>query len=372
MEMTQSDWLEYLDRKLPASARIGGRLFVGCSGGPDSMVLLDLLRQGAQAGYWPYPILLHVNYGLRGGQSEADQQLVEDYARHWQLECRLHQVPDGSQRAAGQAGIQEWARNIRRSWFQDQLRPSDWLALAHHKDDLAENILLRLIRGSGLNIAGMSMYDRPYWRPLLDFRKAVLEDLASRQKVPYRLDESNAKLVYSRNRIRLSVIPELETLNTQAVSKITEFGQDLADCEAYFAEIFAEPLRQDHLAGDFLRSLQRGVVFYVVAAFLKNRVGPIQLSRALLQRIWHHVQKSAAANPVSWSEQLTSQVRVQLVHDRLEVATQRSSSGLRAAQHRANILRHPVAAKLEPGAELTLGLARLREKVGRDDPTEKT
>ena len=126
--------------------------------------------------------------------------------------------------------LQEWARKTRFDWFYSVSGPGDWIVLGHNENDLAENALLRMARGSGVhNLGGMSQIKSPLWRPLLDVDRPTIEQIAHRQKIPHREDSSNAKLEYSRNRIRHIVLQELNQLYPGATQRIANLVREAED-----------------------------------------------------------------------------------------------------------------------------------------------
>jgi tRNA(Ile)-lysidine synthetase-like protein len=243
-------------------------VIVGCSGGPDSTALFHLLCTFAK-GLNSFPVgVAHVAYGLRGEDSEKDFRFCENLARE-------AEAPVFTRRAgvAPPTGIQAWARDVRRAFFAE-LAGDGWLvALAHHQDDVAETALFRLARGASIShLAGMTVWDPPYWRPLLHERKADLLTYLAREKRPFRIDSSNARNDYARNVIRNRVLKDLEGLFPGAAARIAETaleGQALMNGASNAPE--GDPVAAARLAaGNWLSArLPRGA----------------QLSRRLLQSL---------------------------------------------------------------------------------------
>ncbi|MFW7380056.1 MAG: tRNA lysidine(34) synthetase TilS [Oligoflexus sp.] len=354
--------LQQISVSVPPGLDSGRQLFIACSGGVDSMVLLHALDELAVAKAWRRPVVLHVNYGLRGEDSEADEGLVKAEAERRGLVCHVHKVSPPWASTHDRSGIQDWARKIRRQWFTSWLDDGDVVALAHHQDDLAENILMRLGRGSGLRLAGMASYKAPYWRPLLPWSKESIRQVASRQKVSFREDESNGKLDYSRNYVRWKVIPEYQRRFPDLVPKLNAFAEDLDDIASYLDAQFAGWIEAPYLVASELGKLNRGLGFYILAAFLKRQIGHYQLSRALLERIWQQIHRAMQETNVRWSEDLMGQFRIELSSGRLTVLAEKRAFGLRAQQHKANILRHMPGVLLEAGARAEVDFACLRQR----------
>lgn len=188
------------------------------SGGVDSVVLLQLFHK---AGI-PFGVA-HCNFQLRGGASDGDEQFVREMAE--EMNVPFHSVRFDTGERAGEEGIsvQMAARELRYEWFGQIAEEFGYnaVATAHHLNDNVETALLHFTRGTGL--AGMrgirperNLGDQRMRliRPLLFATKADLTGYAEEQKLFWREDASNAKDEYSRNYIRLHVVPHLETLNS--------------------------------------------------------------------------------------------------------------------------------------------------------------
>ena len=201
---------------------------IACSGGVDSMALAHFFFANSSKFGQKKIQVLHANYGLRGQDSDLDQKCVEDF-------CDLNQIPFDilTTHRPPQTGIQAWARQQRRSWFQ-QFADHGWLiTLAHHQDDIAENVLLRMCRGSSPgHLAGLRVHSSPYWRPLLSVNKAQIRAYANSFQIPFREDQSNFKNNYSRNTIRNQIIPQLENIYphaSQRIARAATQAQQIAD-----------------------------------------------------------------------------------------------------------------------------------------------
>ncbi|MBR1576244.1 MAG: tRNA lysidine(34) synthetase TilS, partial [Bacteroidales bacterium] len=200
--------------------RPGCRPLLAVSGGVDSMSMADLFLNSARR----LPLAVaHVNFGLRGADSDGDEALV----RHW---CETSGVPFFVKRVetdqyASKRGIsvEMAAREIRYGWFAELCREEGFthLAVAHNLDDNAETLLLHLLRGTGLRGLAGIREDVPLpgaenvrlIRPLLAFSRREIEDFALRAGVDFHIDATNADTSIHRNRIRGKVFPELAAIN---------------------------------------------------------------------------------------------------------------------------------------------------------------
>jgi tRNA(Ile)-lysidine synthase len=214
------------------------RLIVGISGGCDSVALLRLLVE-----YWPDAsqklIAAHVNYGLRGKQSQADEQWVRSVCSRWKIPLRILKVRDFKKELKNnKKSLQDQARELRYSFFQQLARKEKaWgAATAHHLEDQAETILDRFLRGSGAKgLSGLheiqtltfskSQKALKVWRPLLRTTKEDLKKYLKSQNVAWREDMSNQKLDYRRNQIRHKVLPFLARWNPRLTEVLARMGE---------------------------------------------------------------------------------------------------------------------------------------------------
>ncbi len=180
---------------------------LAASGGLDSMVLCHLLLELQL----PFQIL-HVNYGLRGEESNADQALVAAYCQKHQIKLEVLKVSLKEQLTSEKLNLQAEARKIRYDFFKkiQKENPKSLICTAHHADDQIETFWLQLARDAGIKgLAGMARADRHVLRPLLNLNRDDILALAKELKVSWREDSSNASLKYRRNLWRHQLLPFL-------------------------------------------------------------------------------------------------------------------------------------------------------------------
>ena len=190
-------------------------LLVSLSGGMDSMLLLKILH-ALQANV---VAIGHVNFGLRGEDSEEDETLCHETAKVLGLPFQVKRVD----LSGNKVGIQVAARNARLAAYDEWLGVlplKTLVVLAHHADDQAETLLMRLGRGSGLiGLAGMKPLSGRLLRPMLGITKAEILQVVNAVGLIYREDRSNATHNYTRNRLRHNALPALsEALGKSAVN----------------------------------------------------------------------------------------------------------------------------------------------------------
>jgi tRNA(Ile)-lysidine synthase len=186
-------------------------LIVAVSGGVDSMVLMHLLFLMQQ------PIIVaHCNYQLRGNDSHLDQQLVASYCKEHQLVFETITFDTIQLKENSGKSTQMLARELRYNWFESlRLKHNaSYILTAHHKQDVAETLLINLTRGTGIKgLHGIRPINKQLRRPLLRFNKKELLLFATQNNIPWREDKSNHTNKYIRNHIRNEVIPILKNYN---------------------------------------------------------------------------------------------------------------------------------------------------------------
>lgn len=220
----------------------GAHIVLGLSGGPDSVCLFDVLCRESVGKNWSiYPV--HVNHQFRPGAAEEDQAYVENLCleRGWpctSFVCDCNKIAAEEKLTAEEAG-----RKVRYAAFAKRAKSLEAagiakedivIAVAQNADDQAETILFRLLRGAGtdglagigyrrLDEAGFSIV-----RPLLDCRKEDILAYCAAQELHPCIDHTNLETVYTRNKIRLELIPFLEAYNSNITDTMIRMGKSCA------------------------------------------------------------------------------------------------------------------------------------------------
>ncbi|MFZ3208983.1 MAG: tRNA lysidine(34) synthetase TilS [Geobacteraceae bacterium] len=213
----------------------GDTLVVAVSGGADSVALLDLLAMLVESRL--RLVVAHLNHCLRGAESDGDASFVRELALHYGLPVEI-----------GTVDVRELSRRMRLSLeaagraaryaFLDEVALRHGAAavvLAHHADDQAETVLLRLIRGAaGAGLCGMTAKSANgrYIRPLLNCKRAEIERYLTGRRIAWRVDSSNTDLNFLRNRVRHELLPVLASYNPAISERLTVTAAALAEDEA--------------------------------------------------------------------------------------------------------------------------------------------
>jgi len=210
----------------------GGKYIVALSGGADSVALLRVLKQ---LGYDVEAA--HCNFRLRGEESDRDEQFVKALCLQNKVPLHLIHFDTKAYAELHQVSIEMAARELRYRYFE-QLRQdigAEDVCVAHHQDDAVETLLMNLIRGTGIHgLTGIRPRNGHIVRPLLGISRAEIVSFLDNLHQPYVTDSSNLVPDVVRNKIRLEVLPLLQTINPAASENIAKTAQRMAEAEKVF------------------------------------------------------------------------------------------------------------------------------------------
>ncbi len=248
--------------------RRGDRVVTGVSGGADSVCLLLLLNELAgEFGVRVYAV--HVHHGLRKA-AEEDAAFTGRLCGRLGIPLKIYHVDAAGEAGRRGLGVEEAGRELRyelfdracREWEREEqegaddpgvfgerenseeaLLPAQWkIAVAHHREDSAETVLMNLCRGASLTgLSGIRPVNGRVIRPLIRCSRSEIEAELQRRGQDWRTDESNDSLDYTRNYIRNRILPELSgRVNAGAVEHICRLAEDLAGADAVLGDLAKE------------------------------------------------------------------------------------------------------------------------------------
>lgn len=277
----------------------GIRILVGVSGGMDSIALLHLLHGLRQEMGWTL-LAVHIHHGLRGEDADRDAVFTEEFCASLDIPCIVRRYDVRAEAKRRGMGEEECGRLLRYAAFRELAGAAGRIAVAHHQQDQAETLLMRLCRGTGLTgLTGMAPLRENICRPLLFCSRAEIAGYCRENGLQWREDASNRQEVYTRNRLRLRVLPLLEEINPGAAAHIARTASLLAEeedflakaaAEAYAQAILPAPAGEIRLRREMLSALhpamRRRVLRKAVAAFSEKDalLAQVEALEALLQK----------------------------------------------------------------------------------------
>lgn len=214
-------------------------IVIGVSGGPDSMALLSLLNSNNKI------ICAHVNHNVRK-ESYDEAIMVEKYCNDHNIIFRQMVID-----SYNEDNFHNQARDKRYAFYESLIKEygAKFLLTAHHGDDLMETILMRIVRGSSLSgYAGFNEIEKRgnYYilRPLIHNTKAEILNYVIKNDIPYAIDASNEKDVYTRNRFRKYILPKLKEENKNVHDKFYDFSILLNETSLYINEVASIKIKE--------------------------------------------------------------------------------------------------------------------------------
>lgn len=216
----------------------GDKVIATLSGGADSVALLHILRR---LGY--NCIAVHCNFHLRGDESMRDQHFVEELCKHLNIPLYVIDFDTELYARENKLSIEMAARTLRYKEFEKiRLEESATaIAVAHHRDDSAETLLLNLMRGCGIRgLHGIRPKNGHIIRPLLCIgRNDILQYLQDRG-IEYVIDSTNLSSDYTRNKVRLELLPLMAQINPSIEETIADTAERLAEAEEIYNQAIEE------------------------------------------------------------------------------------------------------------------------------------
>lgn len=270
------------------------RVLVALSGGADSVALFRVLVSLG------FPCeCAHCNFHLRGEESDRDEAFVRDLCDQFEVPLHVMHFDTEDYAKTHRLSIEMAARELRYRWFESLRKEVDAsvVAVAHHRDDSVETMLLNLIRGTGINgLKGISPKNGYIVRPLLEVSRQEILDYLQVIGQDYITDSTNLQDEYLRNKIRLNILPLMQEINPSVLESISETGARLSEVAAIYhrnrASVIAEKL-------ETLSETSRRIAI----ADVLNDVAPLSLLHEILYPLgFNHGQIKDIYHSLSFSQ----------------------------------------------------------------------
>jgi tRNA(Ile)-lysidine synthase len=263
---------------------------VAVSGGPDSITLLSLLHRLANP--WRLTLtVVHCNYGLRGAESDGDESFVSTFCRERHLPLVIHRPKLAKRRQ--NSSLQAAARKVRYDFMRQLAHEvgADCIAVGHTANDQAETMLMWMLRGAGMaGLAGMPyIREERIIRPLLASTREEVLAYLEHEGLAHRLDSSNEKPLYHRNRIRRELLPVITQLAPAAVRALQRQADLLREDEQYLEAVTTKLVRE--LVSQGLEGVQRLSRQAVIEL-------PVALQRRLVRAVLRTYEEEGNASSV--------------------------------------------------------------------------
>lgn len=210
--------------------RIDKVIGLAVSGGMDSMAMLYCYRLANQE-----IVVINIEHGIRGESSKNDSAFVKAYCQEYNIPCLTYIVNTLEESEKSKESVETVARKLRYEIFDSVLNENkaDFIALAHHADDNAETVLMRIFRGTGIKgLRGIIDRDR-YIHPFIKYTRLEIEEFVAENSIPFITDETNLESDYTRNFIRLVVLPKIKERYQDVAKTIERLSQNAYEVDQY-------------------------------------------------------------------------------------------------------------------------------------------
>ncbi len=215
----------------------GDKLVLGVSGGPDSMCMLNVLKEIKENGTLDFKITVaHINHMIRE-EAKEDENYVKKYCEKNGINFYSKSIDVEKIANTNKIGTEEAGRNERYKFFDEILRKtaSSKIAIAHNKNDNTETVIMNIIRGSGVSgLKGIEAKREKYIRPLIECEREEIEEYCEKENLNPRIDKTNFENIYTRNKIRNIVIPFIKKeFNPNIIETINRLSDLVTEEEIY-------------------------------------------------------------------------------------------------------------------------------------------
>lgn len=263
----------------------GDRVLIGVSGGADSIALLEFFVSVKEK-YDLDICVAHIEHGIRGEDSVNDAVFVENYCKKLGVSFYLKTIDAPNLAKKAKMGVEEYSRMARYDFFNTI--ECDKIATAHNLTDNIETLLFRLARGTGLKGAcSIPAVRGKIIRPFIEVSSGEIRKWCNDNNIPYRVDCTNSDSAYSRNLIRLEILPLFEKLNANYQDNIENFisdvNEDYAFIDDYVKSIYPKIVKNNEIDLPKLNELDLSVKKRILIMFFDEN--GYSLNRIHLQSV---------------------------------------------------------------------------------------
>ena len=263
----------------------GDRVLIGVSGGADSIALLEFFVSVKEK-YDLDICVAHIEHGIRGEDSVNDAEFVENYCKKLGVNFYLKTIDAPNLAKKAKMGVEEYSRMARYDFFNTI--ECDKIATAHNLTDNIETLLFRLARGTGLKGAcSIPAVRGKIIRPFIEVSSGEIRKWCNDNNIPYRIDCTNSDSAYSRNLIRLEILPLFEKLNANYQDNIENFisdvNEDYAFIDDYVKSIYPKIVKNNEIDLPKLNELDLSIKKRILIMFFDEN--GYSLNRIHLQSV---------------------------------------------------------------------------------------
>ncbi|MDR1557812.1 MAG: tRNA lysidine(34) synthetase TilS [Tannerellaceae bacterium] len=263
-------------------------VIAGFSGGSDSVALLSIL---SRLGY--RCIAAHCNFHLRDEESDRDEAFAGNFAHRWGIPFHKTDFNTRSYASEKHISVEMAARELRYTWFEELRERLDAqaIAVAHHRDDDVETFLMNLIRGTGIRgLRGIQPKNGFIVRPLLGISREAIRAWVEKEQLAYVTDSSNLSDTYTRNFIRLRILPLLEEINPSVKEAVARTSGHLSAVEGIYQSV-VEKARTSLMKENNRISIAELLQLPSPEAILYELLTPFRFTRPVTEAIFAALDK---------------------------------------------------------------------------------
>lgn len=260
----------------------GDKVILGVSGGADSVCMLHLLYSLKEQLKITLQVV-HVNHGIRGTESDRDEAFVKEFCKELHIPCRIYHLDIPAMARERKVSEEEAGRQARYEIFENLSKEigAEKIAVAHNLNDNSETVLFHLFRGSGLKgLTGIPVKRNKVVRPILCLSRTEIEEYLSCHHLSYCTDSTNNETDYSRNKLRLEVLPYIkDNINSKAEYNIVNAAESLRQVYHYI-ETQTEAAYQQCVVNNVLlnsaKELPEVILKEVIRLWILNNTGKLK------------------------------------------------------------------------------------------------